>query len=228
MKKRILLSVTFTILGIVAIVYALAGQRMHTLNCVSNPDPIFDVFPTGIAKITQIAPPIMKVGTGVKSHSYINVNGPTPVYAPADSLLITGAKYTESFIDPNQIQYTLFLQVSCEVSYYVDHLINPPNHIAELFPGPAKHDTTSDVRFQGVEIKAGELLGYSWSGQFDFGVLNTYKTTTLENFPEYRHSEKAYADCPLNYYDEKTKKVLLGLTGHRNMSDVTVIDNLCD
>lgn len=201
---------------------------LHSGECISNKSPIFSEYPTEIEKIRQISPPIMQVGSGIKSHSYINLAEQAAVYAPVDSKLITGAKYSESFIDPSQVQYTFLFEVSCEVSYYYDHLVDPPEHIAKLFPDPASEDTSSNIRFDSVEVKAGDIIGYSWSGQFDFGVLNNSKEAPLKDFDEYKHSEKAYADCPLNYYSEVMKETLAELIFHGNMSDLVVIDNLCD
>jgi hypothetical protein len=228
MKTKIIPSIVSILAVVIIIGFNKSRPKLHSVDCQNNPNPVFSIFPTDIENITQIAPPIMQVDSGVKSHSYVNVNKSTPVYAPLDSKLITGAKYTESFINPEQIQYTFLFEASCEVSYYYDHLINPPAHIAKLFPGPAAHETSSSARFNSVEVKAGDIIGYSWSGQFDFGVLNNSKEPPLKNFAEYRHSEKAYADCPIAYYNDAMKQSLFALAGHENMSDVTIINNLCE
>lgn len=169
----------------------------------------------------------MKVGSGIKSHSYIETSQPSPVYAPVDSVLVTGAKYSEGYVDPEKVQYTLFFNVSCEISYYYDHLINPPNKIAEKFPGDPQFDTRSDEIFS-VEVKAGELVGYSWSRQFDFGVLDNTTDPALADFDEYKHSEKAYAVCPLKFFSEELKKDLFSRVGYFDADDLTVIQNLCD
>lgn len=223
MKKRGLIYAGVIAAGMLTAFIFLAPQPAGL--CVGDPDPVFPIFPTAIENITHISPPIMRVGSGVKSHSYINVKKPSAVYAPADATLIGGAKYTEGYVDATKIQYTFLLQAGCDVSYYVDHLINPPARIAALFPDPPTTHTHSNDRFN-LEIKAGQLLGYNWSGQFDFGVLNRSKEPPLKDFDEYRHSEKAYADCPLNYFENKEK--LMSLVSYQNMGDLTVIDNLCD
>lgn len=225
MRKALLILIV--ILALVASLVVINRPRFHTASCTNNPQPIFEVAPTNLKNITQITPPAFQVGSGVKSHSYINVDKPTPVYAPSDSVLITGAKYTESYIDPNQVQYTLLFEVSCEVSYYYDHLINPPEKIAELFPNPPTKTTHSTNHFKPIEIKAGEVLGYSWSGQFDFGVLNNSKEPILKDFPEYKNSEKAYPDCIFSYYRGKLQEEFYQLSSYDNMNDLKVIEDLC-
>jgi hypothetical protein len=227
-KPKYILTMLVILVVVLAIGFLRGNPKLSSNNCVNNENPLFSAYPTDIDNITQIAPPIMQVGTGVKSHSYVNVSKNSAVYAPVDSKLVTGAKYTESFLDPDQIQYTFLFEVSCEVSYYYDHLINPPEKIANLFPGPPGHDTSSEARFDSVEVKAGEVIGYSWSGQFDFGVLNNSKEPPLKDFSEYKGSEKAYADCPINYFSGEMKSALARVMNYGNMSDLRVINNLCN
>ena len=227
-KYLIVVMIFIVVIGAVFLYKSKMDTRLYSKDCTNDVMPVFSYYPTDIENIRQIAPPIMRVGTGVKSHSYINVNESSPVYAPVDGKLITGAKYKESFVDPDKVQYTFLFEVSCEVSYYYDHIVNPPEKIASLFVEPASNETTSNVRFDSVDIKAGEVIGYSWSGQFDFGVLNNSKEPPLKDFSDYKYSEKAYADCPLNYYSGEMKERLNVLVGYDNMSDLTVIDNLCE
>lgn len=207
-------------------------RQIEKHDCISNPNPIFTHFPTDMTKVTQISPPIMKVASGVKGHSYINVTERVPIYAPVDATLTSGTKYRENLGGRGDLdQYTLRFDVSCEVWYFFDHLIEPIDKIAVEFPGAAKHDTRSD-RISPVEIKGGEFLGYS-SGtgehNWDFGVINMTKTTSLKNDPKYMRSEKFdNADCPYSYYEDPMRQELFDLLGYGNASDLTVIDNLCE
>lgn len=230
---KILLGVLVLIIGIFVWMFPRENQRNHVSelrtesDCVDDLRPVFTHFPTDLANIMLISPPIMQVDSGVKSHSYIETTGPSPVYAPVDSTLITGAKYSEDYVDASKVQYTLFFDVGCGVSYYYDHLINASDKIAKEFPdGPQEHTRSSDLF--SVEVKAGEIVGYSWAHQFDFGVLDSTTEPALAEFREYKNSEKAYAVCPMKFYSEELRQKLLNKVGYYDASDLVVIDNLCD
>lgn len=199
--------------------------------CVSDPHPVFTHYPTDIDKVALLIPPLIKVSSGMKGHSYIEVTERVPVYAPADAVLTKGVKYREDLGGRGDLdQYTFTLVVSCEVSYFFDHVIEPPAPIAQAFAGPAVMDSHS--RMVGpLAVKGGEFLGYSaGTGQhnFDFGVVNTTQRTLLADDPAYNHSEKfVHADCPYAYFDDEKRAVLFDLLGYSTASDLVVIDNLC-
>ncbi len=201
------------------------------VDCESNPNPVFTHYPTDMTKVQLLNPPLMRVSSGLKGHSYINVTERVPVYAPADALLVEGAKYRENLGGRGHLdQYILNFVMSCEVFYFFDHLINPPEKIAKAFAGPASN-TTHSKKIEPIEIKAGEFLGYS-SGKgwhnFDFGVVNMSQETSLAGDPMYNQSEKyAHADCPYKYFTPDKREVLLKLTGYDDVADLEIIDNLC-
>ena len=224
--------VTFVIIS--SAVFHRDGDRMlrkFGVGCESNPNPVFSVYPTDINKVLQLKPPLMKVSSGMKGHSYIDVSERVPVYAPADARLVEGTKYREDLGGRGDIdQYILTFVVSCEVYYFFDHLIDPPQHIKDAFPGPAKATTHTQV-VDAIDIRAGDFLGYSagtgWHN-FDFGVINTSKRTILADDTRYNSSDKyVHADCPYAYYAESMHKRLFDLMGYDNASDLEVIDNLC-
>ena len=197
--------------------------------CEENINPTFERFPVDLEVVESVSPPIMQIADSPKSHSYINVTETGPVYAPVDGVLVGGAKYEENFL-PNAPaeQYTLLFSVTCEVSYYFDHLVNPPECIAALFPGEAQGHTSSNAKFS-LPIKAGEIVGYSWHGQFDFGVLNAGKPPTMANFPGFEMSEKAYADCPFDYFEEDIQNFIKPISHYNNLgNDLVYTDNLCE
>lgn len=203
-------------------------QMTSKRGCDKNTNPVFSNAPTEIENIKLISPPIMKVSSGIKSHSYIETFKPSPVYAPVDSVLVNGAKYHESYVDPSKLQYSLFFSATCNVSYYYDHLIDVSDKIAEQFTDEPLMDDTRSTQTEAVEVKAGELIGYSWSRQFDFGVLDNTTEPALKDFEEYKHSEKAYAVCPLKFFEEGLKAKLFEKVGYFDSTNLTVIDNLCD
>jgi hypothetical protein len=201
-------------------------------DCISNPNPVFTHYPTDIDKVRLLMPPLMTVASGMKGHSYIDVTERVPVYAPADATLVEGTKYREDLGGRGEWdQYTFSLVVSCEVFYFFDHVIDPPEKIANAFAGEAAA-TTHSISIDPIEIKGGEFLGYSaGTGQhnFDFGVINMSQETILAGDSQYNHSEKyRNADCPYKYFDQEKRKVLFDLIGYSNASDLTVIDNLCE
>ena len=236
-KKRTVVSIVF--LGLLLAAGLFIGMqhqenksRVLESDCVSDPDPVFTHYPTDMTKVVQLMSPLMRVASGVKGHSYIEVTEQVPVYAPADATLVEGVKYREDLGGRGDIdQYTFSFMVSCEVYYFFDHVIDPPAHIAQAFSGPASTDTRSS-RIDPVIIKAGDLLGYSaGTGQhnWDFGVVNTTTQTVLADDPQYNHSDKfRHADCPYRYFDTAKKMKLFSLLGYSDAADLKVIDNVCE
>lgn len=199
--------------------------------CVSNSSPQFSHYPTDIENIIQFSPPVMELGGSVKAHGYTEVSGKKPVYAPTDSTLFAGAKYEASHPDLENDQYLLHFRVSCEVFYYYDHLIDPVEKIAKFFPEePQNHSRTKNIGL--VEFEAGELVGYSrdvdHGHRFDFGVINNSLEPILAVYPEYENSEKAYPDCPIDYFPGEMRERLAGLMGYERFNSLELIDNLCE
>ena len=231
--KRLLILTPLIIVVLVALVFVTKrGDRRIPEDCVSNPNPLFTHYPTDISKVERLNPPLMRVNTGMKGHSYIDVTERVPVYAPADGVMTDGVKYREDLGGRGDIdQYAFTIIVSCEVFYFFDHVIDPPEKIAKAFPGPAQTDTYSNG-IESIEIEAGEFLGYSagtgWHN-FDFGVVNFTQDTILVDDLKYSHSEKfRHSDCPYKYFDDEKREVLFDLIGYSDASDLEVIDNLCE
>ncbi len=211
-------------------------QSLHSVvkkdkGCESEPTPRFTHFVTDLEDVTNITPPLMRVSGDVKTHSYLNVEKRVAIYAPVDATLVSGAKYQ----DDNRVgldQYSLNFDVSCEVYFYFDHLIDPIAEIAKEFPDPAKYNNTRSDGIGPIEIKAGQLLGYSPENgphNWDFGVINKTATTVLANDPEFNHSEKyGHAVCPYAYFSEEIQAQVKPLYSYENHSDLQIIDNLCD
>lgn len=197
-------------------------------NCTSNPSPTFTHTPTETDNILQISPPLMQLGSGVKPHSYIEVDGRSPIYAPIDITLTEGAKYVG--YDGTTPHYLLHFDISCEVYLYYDHLIDPIPAVAKRFPGEMQADTRTNL-VEPVAFQAGELIGYSpgvEEHRFDFGVINETQKTYLADDPEYSHSTKySHATCPYDYFEPTLQSQFIPLFGYERFSQITILKNLC-
>ena len=128
------------IIIIVIIVLALAGLGLFAyfyqpkLGCEKNPAPIFTTHITDLEKIDYIVPPgnVERYPDGkvLKTHSYMKGPNKVEIRAPIDSTLFQGVYVLEGDIG----QYALFFEVSCEVFYLFDHVVDPPEKIAKVFP----------------------------------------------------------------------------------------------
>ncbi|MCC7290037.1 hypothetical protein IT417_02200 [bacterium] len=216
-----------------------SNQNNPNSLCVSNPAPVFTHYPTDISSITVIENPIRILsGQDIKTHAFIEVEKSSPVYAPVDSTLVSGANYIERMgEDPvEEVQYILHFEASCEVGYWLDHIINVPDKIMNAFPPKAQNDTKS-IKVDRISVKAGELVGYTnraGRGRFDMGVINTTAPKTdLVTHPKYKNdpivktSDKyQFAVCPFQYFDVNMQNNLKSLFKSEHISK-TFIQNLC-
>ncbi len=184
--------------------------------CESNPAPVFTHDITEVDKIGYIVPPGNVEDYGnykmFKSHSYIKGPNKVPVYTPIDSTLFRGVYMEEGGID----QYALFFDVSCEVYYLFDHIVDPPDKIKDAFPDTPATDTSAMTETEKVEVKAGELIGYSIGEEFeqwDFGVYNKTKERDFPEIDAEVSSRDRIADCPYDYFPEDKKEFYYSLFG---------------
>lgn len=190
----------------------LSGQGKNTQSifssCEKNANPVFSHHITDIEKIGYVVPPgtVEDYGTNkvFKTHSYIKDSGKVPIYAPIDSTLFQGVYVTEQGIN----QYALFFEVTCEIFYLFDHVVSPPEKIKSAFPDTPKTSTETQS-VDKVEIKAGELVGYSIGSDFeqwDFGVYTRNKKNNHSEIDAPVHERDKMAECPYDYFpEEKTK-----------------------
>ncbi|NQU99099.1 MAG: M23 family metallopeptidase [Parcubacteria group bacterium] len=163
---------------------------------------------TDLSKVYAIIPPgnIEEYGEEriFKSHSYIKPSGKVPIYAPVDSTLYEGSYY----IEEGHNQYSLFLEINCDVYYILDHIIDVPDKIKEVFPKEPKIDSKTQLVSEKVEIEAGELVGYSVGSdfeQFDLGIYDKSFKNELVNadFQDILYDRDYYARCPYDYFAEE-------------------------
>lgn len=201
--------------------------------CVSNENPVFTHDITDVSKIKMVVPPgsieSYQGKTIVKPHSYVLVTEQVPVYAPADGMLVEGAFYYEE----GDVYY-LHFQVSCEITYRFDHILNPIQEIKDAFPDkPAQNTLTMEPK-KKVEVKAGDLIGYSVASVpathgiwFDFGVVNLSQKqdlSSLENKGVELYERDYESVCPYTFFREDLRKKYYALFG--NYKDNGVIPTL--
>lgn len=183
--------------------------------CEKNASPVFTA---GFANLTQLKhiAPIGGVMVGSPARSYIVVKGAeTPdrematLFAPTNATLeaIVFARRDPS--NPNAPgEYRLDFRASCEVTFHYDHLDDVSPAIKALAPNtPA--DSTREAKPVSLEIKAGEIVGYSdgtqQAGGFDFYLLNTDKNAPHINAKRWTWEQTTIADCPYDYFTKELK-----------------------
>lgn len=195
---------------------------------------------TDVSAISLIQNPIRVVGgNNIKTHSFVEVTQKSPIYAPMDSTLTGGANYYETMgSNPvTKVQYLLSFSNGCDISYWLDHLVDVPDNIKKAFPAKVSNDTKS-VNVKQVKVKAGDLVGYSnqtGPARFDFGVLDldgpeTILTTDsrfkdneiVKTSDKYRH-----AVCPYQFFDLAKTKQYVSLFDASADPDQEIIVNLC-
>lgn len=216
------------------------SQESGDTACKSASAGLFTSDVTDLSSVNLIQNPIRIVGgSNIKTHSYIEVSKKSPVYAPMDAKLNGGANYYET-MGPQPVtavQYILSFNNGCDVNFWLDHLIDVPDKIKDAFPAEAS-DSTQDVDVKEIDIKAGELVGYSnqtGRARFDFGVIDlkgpeTSLTTNprFKDDPIVKTSDKyRYATCPYNLYSPDKQKAYQALYDSSADGDQELIDDIC-
>lgn len=216
------------------------SQEATGTNCEPANEGLFTKDVTDLSSITLIQNPIRIVGgNNIKTHSYIEVSKKSPVYAPMDATLNGGANYYETMgPEPvTAVQYILAFNNGCDVSFWLDHLVEVPEKIKAAFPAEARNDT-QDAGVKKLDIKAGELVGYSnqtGRARFDFGAINlkgpeTSLTTNprFKDDPIVKTSDKyRYATCPYSLYSPDKQKAYQALYDSSSDGDQEIIDDIC-
>ena len=147
-----------------------------------------------------------------------------PVYAPVDSKLTRITFYAET--GQNEMgqqvdveQYSLRFEVSCEVSYGYDHILNLAENIAAIAPTVPANSTRDTALRTSLFVRAGDLIG-STTGtaaahNWDFVFNNSSKRNEFVNQERYEFTGDlnglVTADCPYDYYGEKMRGELYAL-----------------
>ena len=201
--------------------------------CVSDPNPRLTALITDLSKIDFIDPTPVLSGNWLKNRSYLAIGRDTggqaydvPIYAPADSTLVGVTYYLQPMQDAQGAwvdvpQYDLQFQVSCEVTYGFDHVERLADDLAALAPAePARSTRDAQIRVE-LELKAGDLIGYTTgtilAHTWDFILNNSTKRNRFANQERYEGvgdlGGLLTGDCPFDYYDEELRSQYLALLG---------------
>lgn len=169
--------------------------------CESNPSPAFTTPFTDLTMISAMLPPAVISGERFKNRSYISIGRDAeggffevPIYAPADSTLVSITYFTQPATDENDRQilmelYVLEFQVSCEVTYGFDHVDRLVGAAADAAPAEPAPDTRNAAVYVNVPFKAGELIGYTRgtprARNWDFIVTNRGQANVFANPDRY-------------------------------------------
>jgi len=236
-KTKVLLAlIAIAVLVAAVIVFPNLGDIPTTVRrlmgaCESNPNPVFAVSPADLSKIAYIVPPgnVESYEGGVKvlkTHSYFKGPNKVEVRAPVDSALFRGVYVTEGGIN----QYALFFEVSCEVFYLLDHIVDPVGKIKDAFPDTPK-TTTETINTPRIDVKAGELVGYSIGKKFeqwDFGVYNRTRDNDFSDLPSDVPvaSRDRIADCPFDYFPKDLRQEFYAKFKN-HLTGVPIPDRFC-
>lgn len=179
--------------------------------CISNPQIIFTSDLTEADKIRSVQPTLVTAGNS-RHRVFLDIDtsktDKVAIYAPVDSEVVNGTyKNAKGALD-----YDLRLQVSCEIWYVINHITEPVEKIKKAFPATPQTDTRTGEPFKKtVQVKAGELLGYTagtpTAHNFDFAVFDLNHVN--EGLPADNGSnyglEKNFI-CPLDILSEDIKK----------------------
>ncbi|MDP6605721.1 MAG: hypothetical protein QF664_05630 [Dehalococcoidia bacterium] len=118
-------------------------------------------------------------------------------------------------------QFDLRFELSCEVSYWFDHVSRLAEPFASLAPAEGVRDTRNAMAPIRVEVKAGDLIGYS-SGTvpahvWDFVLVNTAVTVRFANQQRYETAgdlrSLLHAVCPADYLAPALRAEYVALYG---------------
>lgn len=173
----------------------------ETANCQPNTSPSFTANITDLDKIDYIIPPPTSQEPNTKRNSLqeramIVGTAKMPLYAPANSTLYRGAHYREADIN----QYVLFFQVSCEVTYVYDHVVDPVDKVRDAFSQASPNDPHPRP---SVKFSAGELIGYSineYPSQWEFGTYTSHKPDSSDE-----NGEDFIPTCPFDFFQANKK-----------------------
>ena len=166
----------------------------------TNPTLIADI--TDFSKIQRITAPGSFSTEGPKGHSFIWTGYQrVPIYAPIDMVLDSGSYGKDTTDSP--AQYLLFFKVkgSCDFQTKFDHVDEPVDAIKQNFSSvPAVADSRTSPVANRVELKAGDLVGYTTgtlqSGNWDFGLYNMAVKGVLKD----SYGMHSYAVCWVDFY----------------------------
>lgn len=197
------------------------AQEGSGKNCESNTNPVFTNNFTDLSKIASIGP-IGSLTGGSPGRSYIQINDAVtkevPVYMPTDATL-KRLVYARRGGPETPGEYGLEFDVSCEISFMLDHVDRVTDDIKKLAPKEPALVSNGGTN-PNVEIKAGTLLGYSdgtpQAKTWDFFVLDKSSKADYIKLERWTWDQAIYAKCPYDYFQEDLKNQyynLLGLGG---------------
>ncbi len=182
---------------------------------------------TDIGTIDSIIPPVFRNSRGTMPTTLINIHEKVPLYMPAPGRLVQGSYHTEQGAE----FYMWETDAGCGVTFVFDHVTEPVEKIRELFPSIPRNDSRTDFFGMQLEMKAGELVGYTtgtvnannWNfATYDASERNyLWETGEFANFPKYFTQT-----CPFGYYDKQMAQAYEALFVF-SFNDIKVEKNLC-
>ncbi len=184
----------------------------------TNPTLVADI--TDFSKIQKITAPGTDSSEGPKGHSFIWTGGlKVPIYAPIDIILDSGSYVKDNANAPAQYILWFLVKGYCDFQVKFDHIDEPIEPIRQNFPSTPKiADSRGTQVANKVELKAGELLGYTKgnipSGNWDFGMYDMSKEGPLAQYGS-QGSHRNAVCWPDFYTSEKRERYRRLLDGPR-------------
>ena len=125
-------------------------------------------------------------------------------------------------------QFSLSLQVSCEVSYGYDHVSNLSDEVRALAPTEPATTTRGAESKTNLTLKAGDLIGYTTgtisAHNWDVLVRNSTERNRFANQDRYESAgdlgSLVIGDCPYDYFGEELRNECYSLlSGHGGLRE---------
>ena len=205
------------------------------VGCIENDSPTFTQHVTDLEFVSGIYPNIVTSGNWLKPNTYVWINQDAPIYAPADATSVGLLRWIQYYLDESgsiqeRLQFTIELQISCEIRVNFQHLEELAEPFASLAPTEAAINNTSLGYFAYIpmEVKAGTLVGYAryrfLSGAadgFDFVMYNSKKFNQFANQERYLIQgdlgNLLHSDCPFDYYSPPMREEWTAKFGHKGI-----------
>lgn len=181
----------------------------------STDRPVLTHDVTDLSKVKRITAPGSPSAEGPKGHSFVWTSGErVPIYVPIAGVLRAGTFGLQDGVT----HYTLIFQVkgSCSFEFRLAHITEPIQAIKEVLPQTLPADSRDIPVTSELDFPTGFLVGYTVgnapSGNWDFGLYDTAKESTLAQYGSYgRHR---HGLCWVDFYSpEKQSHLRELLTG---------------
>ena len=219
------------------------GTHPGLVGCIESDSLAFIQHVTDLEVVSGVYPNIVTSDNWLKPNTYVWINQDAPVYAPADATSVGLLRWIQYYSDESgsikeRLQFTVELQILCDIRVNFGHLEELAEPFASLAPTEAAINDTSIDHFAYIpmEIKAGTLVGYARNRNLsgvaaglDFVMYNGEKFNHFANQERYLIQgdlgNLLHSDCPFDYYSPPMREEWAAKFGY---GDIRSVGYNCD